>query len=1050
MFRKPIIFSVVIVLSFILSACASEGVEIEVIFTTPVDDVTFLDEEGGEHGFTKTDAGYLLTGLEIGDVVVPVHENYVFSPEQSVVNATDFTHTFDVIDDTEDEGPSDDADEPDDVDGPDDADESDDIDDESDDVNGPDDTDESDDIDDESDDEDDLDITRSKTVSVSDYATFASALDDPTTRTIVLEERISGDFTIHHVIDIDLNDHTLSGDLTYDTMEEGTITLLGGVLDGTLSVDASKASIENHAHVSESIVIHALQNNSYDEYYSTNTIFIEASDVHATIHNGAEAVIIQGDAVSLHVDEAAVVGMLNIVQDASDAIIHNAFAIQHAVVENATAFFDAVPQGLSGSQTPMFEGALIESVEDIVELTFDADASTDDVLAMLPSTVSVMTEDGLVDVAVVWQSGALDLDGDNDEQQIFYLVGDFESLSDDGLVNAHGLQAFAQIVISAPETDDLILQSTFILNPVIETSLAEVDSLDAVYDLLPNTLFATYDGGSVRVDVEWTLTEGDFNNESFQHQTLEFEGVLVNIPEGYQNPNDVTASIVVEVEPLDELVSDQPFYIGSNHPEGMDVALSTDDFSENTWVGVTITLDRDFIFSHYEDYYTGEVYEPFGDPLSFSEFYDGEIFHLKAVLIPVERPDTNTLYAGGSGTESDPFLIETTEQLSNMRYYLDYEYHFMLANDLYFGDDEYFTPMRSENSHPFNGVFDGDGYTIHDYRVHIDTYDEDDPTGSFAFIRKNAGVIKDVTFADVLITSEYHGSSGLVVYHNLPGATIRDVSVTGAIEASRGTTIAYQNYGMIRDVYADVIMHDPIGGLVGSNLGTVRDSSMNGTLYITTISASGIGGVIHSNTPVDTSDNTVYDGLIDNVHGELVIRYDVEEPASSHASVSLNLGGFISSSFGASIQQPDFSFERYEATIQNSSLDIEIINDGTFNPDNIGGFIHINGGRSTLSDITVNGTIEGGRYIGGFARKNGAVATMSDITSNVDVYAPEGYAAGFVYENEAVFQNVGEIYNALSSGDVYTDEWPRSAFIVEDDGITVNSSSSGNVFAYPE
>jgi len=103
-----------------------------------------------------------------------------------------------------------------------------------------------------------------------------------------------------------------------------------------------------------------------------------------------------------------------------------------------------------------------------------------------------------------------------------------------------------------------------------------------------------------------------------------------------------------------------------------------------------------------------------------------------------------------------------------------------------------------------------------------------------------------------------------------------------------------------------------------------------------------------------------------------------------------------------------------------------------------------------LSDITVNGTIEGGRYIGGFARKNGAVATMSDITSNVDVYAPEGYAAGFVYENEAVFQNVGEIYNALSSGDVYTDEWPRSAFIVEDDGITVNSSSSGNVFAYPE
>lgn len=118
------------------------------------------------------------------------------------------------------------------------------------------------------------------------------------------------------------------------------------------------------------------------------------------------------------------------------------------------------------------------------------------------------------------------------------------------------------------------------------------------------------------------------------------------------------------------------------------------------------------------------------------------------------------LFAGGTGTSQNPFLISNAEQFNNMRYAYtsvhmpgqpdqdQITYAFRLTNNIVLPGD--WTPLPYD----FTGEFDGDGHYI-SYNMNLTQADINESTyqGLFGFV-SNAGEIYDLELMNCKITSD--------------------------------------------------------------------------------------------------------------------------------------------------------------------------------------------------------------------------------------------------------------------------------------------------------
>ena len=87
-----------------------------------------------------------------------------------------------------------------------------------------------------------------------------------------------------------------------------------------------------------------------------------------------------------------------------------------------------------------------------------------------------------------------------------------------------------------------------------------------------------------------------------------------------------------------------------------------------------------------------------------------------------DNPETGDVpFAGGSGTETDPYQVATAEQLNAVRYHLDS--HFVQTADISLAEYENWEPIGSEDGvvyykqQGFTGVYDGNGKVIFDLKI---------------------------------------------------------------------------------------------------------------------------------------------------------------------------------------------------------------------------------------------------------------------------------------------------------------------------------------------
>ena len=179
----------------------------------------------------------------------------------------------------------------------------------------------------------------------------------------------------------------------------------------------------------------------------------------------------------------------------------------------------------------------------------------------------------------------------------------------------------------------------------------------------------------------------------------------------------------------------------------------------------------------------------------------------------VQEPKPGTLFAGGDGSEGNPYEVATADHLNNVRDYTGQVKFFRQIDDIDLSGETDWVPLGVYNSE-YTGYYDGNGFKITNLTVNKD----EDDMALFGAI-KNATIV-NVTFENADITgSKFAG--GLVSYLDdslLDNCHVQG-KVTGTFEghANIGLMVGFADGGIIRNcsVEGEVNGYDKIGGIAG-------------------------------------------------------------------------------------------------------------------------------------------------------------------------------------------------------------------------------------------
>ncbi|WP_214882105.1 MULTISPECIES: hypothetical protein [unclassified Exiguobacterium] len=91
----------------------------------------------------------------------------------------------------------------------------------------------------------------------------------------MINNNIQGNLNVTRKVDIDLNGRTITGNVSFDTEESGTITLSKGTITGNLTVDTPSVSFTNSATVNGTTTITDVADNTFTNNGLLNIVIIQ-------------------------------------------------------------------------------------------------------------------------------------------------------------------------------------------------------------------------------------------------------------------------------------------------------------------------------------------------------------------------------------------------------------------------------------------------------------------------------------------------------------------------------------------------------------------------------------------------------------------------------------------------------------------------------------------------------------------------------------------------------------------------------------------------------
>ena len=341
-------------------------------------------------------------------------------------------------------------------------------------------------------------------------------------------------------------------------------------------------------------------------------------------------------------------------------------------------------------------------------------------------------------------------------------------------------------------------------------------------------------------------------------------------------------------------------------------------------------------------------------------------------------------FAGGKGTEEDPYRIATAAQLALLAYYLyevpdstklqneDYsrfnKKFYVLTADIDLAGHEWVSISNRSGTSPdmrFAGHFDGQGHTIKNLTVTEKTCEWSTGTpgittghqqiGLFGYLG-GAAVVENFTITGSITIPNHENKSsnvGLVVAEVSGFSTINNV----------------QAYGIIDVVSAKTEL--PVGGIVGkANNAIIENCTMNGSITVTG-AASGIipyaGGIAGS----------MLGGLKEI---NCINNADINLYANTSNSVA---GGMVANA-GKIGTAPDY--DQYGGHFINCVNNGNITVNGTPNNQRIGGIIGNlgRGGGNHMVDVNVIGCVNTGTIALGSGVKKGGSSSLCPIVGYME------------------------------------------------------------------
>ena len=297
------------------------------------------------------------------------------------------------------------------------------------------------------------------------------------------------------------------------------------------------------------------------------------------------------------------------------------------------------------------------------------------------------------------------------------------------------------------------------------------------------------------------------------------------------------------------------------------------------------------------------------------------------------------LFCGGEGTETDPYLICTADQLNNVRDYMsDY---FKLNNDIDldeapYNEGEGWEPI-GDNADRFSGSFDGNGHKISGLFINRPNTDY---VGLFGYVE--SGEVKNVGLENISVTGK--DDVGGLIGQNIVATVSNSWSTGTVIGMNRVGGLVGDSYsGTVSNSYAtgDVNGEGIVGGLVGRNeVGTVSNSYSAGDVT----GNNSVGGLIGAN----------FQGIVSNSYS----LTDVSANYSAGGLVGFNQEGTVSNSYttgnvtrtsGESTILGGFIGYNRDATIEYSYSTASVFYEGTVNPTDKG-FVGIEFGTNTYTN----------------------------------------------------------------------------------------------------
>ena len=219
--------------------------------------------------------------------------------------------------------------------------------------------------------------------------------------------------------------------------------------------------------------------------------------------------------------------------------------------------------------------------------------------------------------------------------------------------------------------------------------------------------------------------------------------------------------------------------------------------------------------SLYSEYFTASV--KYGN----AELYSIEFKNIDTIN---ENPQNASIYefSGGSGTQEDPYLISNAVQFYMVEDDLNACYR--LISDITVTGTH--SPIGTDKK-PFNGIFDGNGYSITNLTVESLPYDSTNitmtpSTGMFGTIGRN-GVVKNLTLNAIQINSDHQKDSvkpeNDISYYCIGGIAGINRGVISNCTITDNSSIVVNRLKQTQDSRTVEIY---IGGIAGNNSGVIE------------------------------------------------------------------------------------------------------------------------------------------------------------------------------------------------------------------------------------